>query len=407
LVSDFLQQLGRLQPGTPLLIATHDHFVHARCAKLLTQRPSSPTEQSRSRVLLRATDEPLTTDPAIGSVSPVIFRFHSAAGDGSHAIKCMADAAAAISDRSLAGAVRRKIFDLRRAMSLPCGLSSASTFLLNTQGQATAEDFLRHRSAVEIIALLRRVHDASDQPTARQLLKTAETAVERAFDGLESESPIGGILTELTSALARKSSRSLIAFASETDRALGTFHLLDKLDESTPIKRRLADDLLRFTTCSDLDGTLSTIESSEHRNQWKRVVIVSPTLPQLSIILGRAWLPDEVVVICDREFVQRLATTFRHLCRHSDLAGADRIGARLAAAASAAQAEANAREVPIVELEIAPHVADAEPEDVIDLFDTDDADGDLVEISLASGRTLRARPAGILRLRPNRSVSSR
>ena len=77
-----------------------------------------------------------------------------------------------------------------------------------------------------------------------------------------------------------------------------------------------------------------------------------PLMMRLPFLLGRKWLPEEIIVIADREFVDRLGVTYAALASHPDLSGAGRIGGRLAKAAAAAKAEARARDVAPIELDM-------------------------------------------------------
>jgi hypothetical protein len=102
--------------------------------------------------------------------------------------------------------------------------------------------------------------------------------------------------------------------------------------------------------------------------------------------------------LSDREFVDRLAGTYAMLAAHPDLAGTGRIGSRLAKAAAAAKAEAKARDVPALDLELetrAPSIAD---ERIIDLTagEEDDDEREVIEFGLESGRIMRVRPGGLV-----------
>lgn len=396
-VEDFIAELDRLHPTTPILAATHDIYVHRRLFAMLKRRELMLSDVTSS-IVTRSTDGPLDHDPAWGTVSPVSFLFNSTAGEGAEAVKSMSAAANGLDDPSMAGRVRRKIGDLRRAMSLPCGLNHAYTFFLESEGQTAADDFLQYRSASGIVAVLREAAEQCPSQGERQRLEAAEAAVNSAFDGFENDTPIGSLISELASVLSRRSSRSVIAFATERDRKLGLHRITSDPDGGTGVQRRFDDGYMRVTTCIDLDSVLNAIENEPQRNHWKRLVLVSPSLEQLSVILGRKWLPDELTVVADREFVSRLAATYRVLSQHPDLAGADKIGVRLAAAAAKARAEADARAVPAIDLELESHRSADRDETVIDLLnlDDDDDDGEVVELYLESGRVVRARPGALV-----------
>lgn len=124
---------------------------------------------------------------------------------------------------------------------------------------------------------------------------------------------------------------------------------------------------------------------------------MAPPRDQFAILLGRRWLPEEIIVIADREFVSRLGATYAALASHPDLAGSGRIGGRLAMAAAAAQTEARARDVAPVDLELDTRDRAPSDEHVIDLTgDDDDDDHEVIEIALESGRIMRVRPRGLI-----------
>ena len=107
----------------------------------------------------------------------------------------------------------------------------------------------------------------------------------------------------------------------------------------------IASGFIRLVTLQALDTELANIESGRSRNSWKRLIVVAPPRDPFAILLGRRWLPEEIIVVADREFVDRLGVTYAALASHPDLSGAGKIGSRLAKAAAAAKAEARARDV--------------------------------------------------------------
>lgn len=398
-LTDFLEHLRRLDPELPILAVTHDVHIHRRVERLMrdSAAPDRPLTHVHSRVLFRASDEPFTDDPPIGEVSHVAFQFHSVAGNGAAALRVLSAAAQSCSDASRAGRLRMAMGALRRAMSLPCGMNAAYDCLCQTEGQAAAEVFLERRAAGTVIATIKATLEMSESANERLAIEAAERAVRQAYGEFAIDTPIGSLLAETAAAIARKSSRSLIVFNSETERLLGERRLLTDPDIGDILQKKLAAGFIRITSLSALDTAMSELEAAPDRNSWKRLVLVTPVQAQLSILLGRKWLPEELFIVSDREFVVGLASTFRHLANHPDLAGEQRVGQRLAAAAKAAKVESDARDVGPLDLEL-----DARPSGenlVIDLTgDSDDDDGqhEVLEIELESGRKLRIRPGGII-----------
>ena len=396
-VENFLTLLVANLPETPVLAVTQDIYVHRRCSHLvaaagLAERQLLGARRS-SRVLVRSSDDCFAADPDAGEVTDVQFRFHSAGGQGAAALRALSEAARDSCDPVVAGILRHTMGNLRRAMSLPCGLRAAHEVLVET-----ADGFLERRSAGTVLATIRKQLELSADGAEHKRLVTAERMIDAAFDEFENDTPVGSLLAETTASMARKSSPSVIAFATEYELALGQHRICTEDEDGERIKARLDSGFIRLTTLQALDVELARVESGGSRNSWKRLLIVAPPRDQFAILLGRKWLPEEIIVLSDREFVDRLAGTYAALAIHPDLAGAGRIGSRLAKAATAAKAEAKARDVPALDLALevrAPSIVD---ESIIDLTDGEDEDDDrdVVEFGLESGRTLRIRRGGLV-----------
>jgi hypothetical protein len=396
-VESFLALLAAHLPETPVLAVTQDIYVHRRCGYLLSAAGLAPRPTSgdgrTSRVLVRSSDDCFMPDPDVGEVTDVQFRFHSAGGQGAAALRALSEAARDSADPVVAGILRHTMGNLRRSMSLPCGLRVAHDTLVET-----ADGFLEQRSAGTVLATIRKQIELSADGAERERLANAERMIDAAFDEFENDTPVGSLLAEAAASMARKSSPSVIAFATDHELALGKARICTKDEDGQRIQARLDSGFIRLTTLRALDVELGHIETGRSRNSWKRLLVVAPPRDQFAILLGRKWLPEEIIVLSDREFVDRLAGTYAVLATHQDLAGAGRIGSRLATAAAAAKAEAKARDVPALDLELearAPSIAD---ERVIDLTVGEDEEDerDIVEFGLESGRTMRLRPKGLV-----------
>lgn len=221
----------------------------------------------------------------------------------------------------------------------------------------------------------------------------AEAAVRHAFDALDTETPIGSLLGEFAVALARKSSRSLVVFATAVEQRLGERRIVGEDEAGRAFQRSLNSGRVQLTTVVDLEAQLRAIEASRDRNNWKRLVLIAALLDQLSVVLSRPWLPEELIVLCDRAFAVRAARVYRHLAVHRDLAGEGHIGSRLSAIVSSARAEAAARDVPTIDLELDPRPTFSAGEE---LDDSEDDGRELVVLTLQSGRRLRARPGSVI-----------
>lgn len=398
-LEDFLKMLIAYYPETPVLAVTQDIYVHRRCTHLLEKvgltNRTSASDAGRSRIVVRSSDDYFTADPDIDEVSRVEFHFHSAAGKGTTALRLLSDAARQSSDPSTSGLLRQAMGSVRRAMSLPCGLSVAHETLSETDAGASV--FLERRSASTVLAVIKGQLELSADSAEQQKLVEAERAVDAAFTEFEDDTPIGSMLAEIAGIISRKSSPSVIAFSSDYELLLGERRICTDDERGEHIKKRIASDFIRLSTLQVLDTELARIESGRSRNSWKRLVVVAPFHNAFAVLLGRKWLPEEIIVLADREFVDRLGVTYAALASHPDLSGAGRIGGRLANAAAAAKAEARARDVAPIELAMNASGPSSTDETIIDLTaEEDDDECEVLEFALESGRTMRIRPGGLV-----------
>jgi len=396
-VQKFLELLADLLPETPVLAVTQDIYVHRRCEYLLSDagladRPVAGTRTS-SRVIVRSSEDCFAVDPEVDEVTDVEFRFHSAGGQGASALRALSHAAYESSDPVVAGILRHTMGNLRRTMSLPCGLRDAHEALTDI-----ADGFLERRSAGTVLSAIRNQLELSADGRERDRLVASERLVNAAFDEFEKDTPIGSMLEDIAATLARKSSPSVIAFATDHEMALGQRRICTNDENGERIKARLDSGFIRLTTLQALDPELARIETGRERNSWKRLLVVAPPRDQFAILLGRKWLPEEIIVLADREFVDRLAGTYGTLASHPDLAGPGHIGSRLAKAAAAAKAEAKARNVPALDLELEPHAPTLAEETIIDLTADDDGseERDIIEFGLEGDRIMRVRPSSLV-----------
>lgn len=395
----FLSEASARFPGLPVLAVTQNGYVHRQVARMISDgagRTGNAAARPNSSVLVRLTDDLLANDPAIGTVTPITARIHSAAGAASEAIKALSEAARGASDPAIGSLLGRTMGNLRRALCLPCGVGVAYDVLCDAEGQDAATTFLERRSAGTVLASLQRAIDGGVSGAERARFVAAESATRRAFATLDRDTPIGSLMLELVRSLIRKSSRSMVVFGTDTERLLAVRRLEGEGEVGVALQRRTQSGHIALTTAASLEADLLTIEASKERYTLKRLVLVAPTSDRLAAVLARPWLPDELVVLCDRTFAVRTAATSKILGSHPDLAGVDRIGDRLAAVASAAQLEADGRAVEAVDLELEARPVVLASEDVIDLTADDDDGREIVSFGLQSGRTLRVRSGSVI-----------
>jgi len=391
----FLAEMLARFPDLPILAVTHDAYVHRRTPKLIEAAAASRSLPASS-VLIRATDDLLTAEPTVKTISPISAHVHSAGGAASEAFSALSEAARGASDPTIAGLLRRGMGQLRRALSLPCGLAAAYGLLCELEGQDSATTFLERRSAGTVLAPIRRAMDAGVSGAERTRFTGAEAAVRRAFAALEGETPVGSLLHELVRSIVRKSSRTVFALGSSAELALTERRFTRDAELGEAFRRRLRSGHVKLLEASALEAQLTEIEDSRDKNSWKRLILVAPTMDRLVSVLARPWLPGELIIVCDQAFARRIAGSFRILARHPDMNGDGRPGTRLAAVATAAQKEADARSVSPVDLDLEARPVVLPTDVIIDLTDEEDDVREVVVLTLLSGRSLRARPGSVL-----------
>lgn len=406
-VEEFVAQAVKRFPSMPFLAVTQDPFVQRRVQAILRSRLKSvkPT----SHVQVRVSNDALTPDPMATSWSPMTHtQFSTTAGPAADALAALSEAARGSSDPSLAGTLRREMGALRQAASLPCGISPAYDILCGEIGQAATETFLERRSAATLIAPIDGALASEIGGAERTRLELAREAVARAFQVLDQETPVGSLTAEHVASIVRKSSRSIVALATDTDRLLAMRRFADESEAGQALKRKIEKRVIHFTAMDELGNFLTGLERTKDRNSWKRLILVAPGAYRLATLVTMRWLPDELTVICERSFANNLARNYQRLAEHPDLSGDGQLGTRLAAVALAAKKEVEARGAVSIDLNL-DSVRVQEPEEtLIDLLDDDSEDGEheTVVLTLATGRRLRARPgSAIVRYNPDAEVN--
>ncbi|MEO5774463.1 MAG: hypothetical protein ABIQ32_10150 [Sphingomicrobium sp.] len=393
LMGSFLELLLAQAPKLPILAVTQDAYVQRRIAAILRQskaaRQANRTTIAQS-VLIRASGDIVVPDPVIERVTPIEVEFQSIGGASVAALNAIGEAASGSADRALAGALRRSAANLRRAAALPSGLSATYDALCEIDGQAAAEAFLEQRSEASVLSPILDALATGVSGAARERLLAAESAVRAAYAGLDAETPIGSALAQLATTLARASTFGIVVFSDETDLRLAEVRLAGNAASTGILRRRMERGQTQMTHAGLLEESLAAIEVGPTRNSWKRLILVAPRLGFLDKLMARGWLPEQMLILCDRAFATRVAGSYAGLAKHQDFGGQGRIGDRLRVMAAAAKAEAEARNVGAVDLELSARPPVDVPDTVIDMTDGDSPDRDVILIRLESGRELRA-----------------
>lgn len=407
LVGTFLEQLLTLAPKLPILAVTQDAYVQRRLSTMLRQSKAArlaDRTQISLPVLIRLSGDIAAPDPAIERVTRIEVEFQSIGGASVTALTAIGDAARGCSDPALAGALRRSAANLRRAAALPTGLSAAYDALCELNGQAAAEAFLEERSEASVLSSILDGLDSGLAGAARERLLAAETAVRAAYAGLDKETPIGSALAQLAAKLAKSSAFGIVVFSDETDLRLAEVRLAGNAEAAGILRRRMESRKTRITHAGLLTDILDELEAGPSRNSWKRLILVAPRLAFLDKLMARGWLPEQMLILCDRAFATRVAGSYAALAKHQDFGGDGRIGGRLRVMAAAAKKEAEARNVGSIDLELSARPPIDVPDTVIDMTEGEVSDRDAVLITLESGRVLRAWRASSM-IRHNRHAA--
>ena len=401
-VEDFVNELAKRHPEVPVLAVTQDTYVQRRLEKILRQGKKA---RPRSTVIIRTTSSPIKVDPPVDVTSQTETSFSVVTGPTSDAIAALSEAARGSSDPALAGFLRKEIGSIRRASSMPCGLADAYSFLCEAVGQAQTEAFLDRRSRATLITPIINALDTGITGTERGRLSAARDAVNKAFDSLDQDTPIGSLLDRLVGAVIGKSSWTVIAFATETDLLLGERRLCSDPETGPQMRKRLDKGQVALVSAQSLNAELSKIAASATKNTWKRLVLVAPSIEWLSATLVQSWLPDELYVLCERTLASRMGQTLGRLAEHPSLSSAEALALRLKQVRDAANKEVEARAVQTLDLELDERPVTTATDNIIDLTedDGDDDGGTKLSIRLASDRYMRARPLQVL-VRYNRNA---
>lgn len=407
IVGRFLEALLSRWPAIPILAVTHDGYVQRRLNHLFRQSKAAKTARGGALdmpVILRRSSDIISPDPEIGAVSAITATFQSTAGASVTALGALAEAARAVPDAVTAAAIRRSSANLRRASALPCGLRAAYDGLCALEGQAAAEAFLEERSEANVLGPVQAALSTGITGSPRAKLQAAEAAIAKAYEQLDSDTPIGSAVAHLGAEFARKADFSILVFANATDLRLAERRFAQDADVNETLRNRIARGLLKICHAGEVEDLLAHLESGDNRNSWKRIALIAPPIAFLDSLLVRSWLPGQLLVICDRAFTGRVAGTYGPLSRHAELAGFGRIAARMTVLAEAAKKEAQARAVGPINLVLDERPALDVADTVIDLVEADGPVADALLVELESGRTLRTRPASAM-IRHNRDAA--
>ena len=375
---------------------THDPYVHSQLAKILARRKD--VSAPYSTVLFRLTQDPLSEDPLIESFSEIKAQFNCYSGPVVDAIQALAAGARKSRYPHVANVLLRELRNLRKAATTPIGIRDSYEVLCNSLGQAQTESFLEQRSRATALASIEDVLESAIGGPERARVKQVREGILEAFNSLETETPIGGLLAELARSDVFEHGRSIIAFPTSEDEELGKKRLLMEARPDSSFPRTFNASQVLLTNRECLDEVLEQCRESTERDEWALLCIVAPTHGELARIASKPWLPRELLVLSDARFAIRVAQQYRHFSSSFEGTEALRqLRQRLSALADASQAEATARSVATIDFEMREQPLIETSERVVDLTDgSEDGTEELLVLSLGSSRQIRARPGSIL-----------
>ena len=401
-IRNFVVEARKRFPDLPLMGVTQDPYVNTRLINVFHKVLGK--SMTRSRVIVRMSDDPLSTDEPKELKSGIKSSFTTYSGPTVDALIALSKAARGTSDPMLVSRLRRVMGSLRKAANLPCGLGLAYKLLCEEIGQDAAETFLEHCSRGTLLAPLEYALNSIGDGTERTRLLTASEAVRIALDNLDTESPIGSLFTDLATTVLTTSDHTVVVFATDIDLKLGIKRFANDTEFGRAMCEHIDKDKIVLFSVENLDSKLADMGEAKDYFKWKRLILIAPNLDLLSRVVTMASIPNELIVLCDQTLAVRVAKIFQLLSSHPELKEYDQLAARLAALAEAARLEVKARDTFSIDLNLESLTATNGVKSIIDLTEDDSGGGDKIRVlTLASGRTLRARLNTII-VRYNRNA---
>jgi hypothetical protein len=307
-----------------------------------------------------------------------------------HRLATTGDSAGAVTVRNLIGTVRR-------SASLPGSIAELSRFIEHEASTTVANDRLAIYRVAGDLATLTDPTSLASQADA-QTKVVAETR--SVMSSLEKATPMSTLLDEAVQPALRASSRSVFVFRSDmvaefaADR-LGATH--------TKLTERIEAGMIRFGGARALNNVADA--PSAIRNQFKRAIVVAPTVTTILTTLAEPWLPDQILFLADSD---TLAFATRDADRLAAEIGTESVAARLRAFATKANTRVGEIGRHTVQLDVEAPTDDVEfpTGSVVDLSGGGRGERRLIEIRLGNGQRIIARPSTGIVLRDDGAATT-
>lgn len=371
--------LGRVQPGRKgKVIPAEGHVAYSPSAGIVQNIGQTiPPIEGASMIAV---------DGFFGDVDRNIERLRELA----NRLAAMGDPAGAITVRNLIGTVRR-------SASLPGSIAELSRFIERETSTTVANDRLAiYRVAADLATLA--------DPTSLASQADAETRVaaetRSVMSSLEKATPMSTLLEDAMQPALRASSRSVFVFRSDLIAEFAA----DRLGAKHPkLTERIEGGMIRFGGARALNAVADAPGAT--RNQFKRAIVVAPTVAAILTTLAEPWLPDQILFLADAD---TLAFAARDADRLAEEIGVEQVAARLKAFATRANARVGEIGRHTVRLDAEAPTDDVEfpTGQVVDLSGGGRGERRLIEILLGSGQRIIARQSTGIVLRDDGAATS-
>jgi hypothetical protein len=398
--SDVVARLREIHPATGILAIADDPWTYrtARFDILSTQGRGRTGKHIPATGHVIYSEVPGVIQPA--SAGPSAFEggsridvdgFYGDTARGIEAVRRLANRLSDRGDPKGAEAARSLVATIRRTASLPGSVADLGRFVERETTTATANDLLAAYRAAGDLAMLGDPRGLASQVDAEDAEDGALGQARELMRTFVESTPMTTLLEAALQPALRSSSKSVFVFRSE----LVAEFAADRLSAAEPkLATRIDAEFIKFGGERVVKAV--AVLPSRDRNQFKRLVVVSPTRTAILAMLTQPWLPENVTILADADTLAFAARDAERLAEDIDISP---IVDRLRSFA----ARANAR----VE-EIGRHVVrlDDMPTDDIEfpngtVVDLSGGPGErnLVEIELRNGQRIIARRSTAIVLR--------
>lgn len=281
-----------------------------------------------------------------------------------------------------------------RCVSLPASRTLLGEFIEQERGSLAAADMMTVYRVGTTIRDLQQSTGAWAQTKRSALLDICQR-VQKLTENTDHLSPMAPLLRDVLKHFLHNSSKTVVMFQKDMLADFAEHALSQDQEIGGDIKRRLkgrenGKGMLLFVDRAGLDD-LEGLSSSQ-RNSIKTLIAVAPTRSVMMSLLARSWLPDNLIVLAGSDMLVSAARDASRLAKYPELAPLKtRMESFCASASEAVRRVTNA--TLDLDLQIEPDEDVALPQnDIVNLAGNVQADQPLIQLQLAGGQKILARP---------------